>query len=237
MKVITLASTKYKEKDCIIDAISEESAISFKARGAQDSKSPFVWLNNILTVADVEFAEGRYKYPVLKSATLISSSITGSNELNYLYVISALAEITKKVLNDEERHCSYNDLLNAVSALKKGKDYLMVVLIYLARCLKYAGIQLEVDKCVFSGSTSDIVAFSFADGGFVSRNYVTEDMPLDLSGQQMKLIRYCFKAPDYSCERIEKYSADDKKVILNKFNEFIDEFIGVKITSINYLIK
>ena len=237
MRVIILATTKYKEKDCIFDAISEEGPISFKARGAQDSKSPFVWLTNNLTVADVEFAEGRYKYPVLKSATLVSSSITGNDDIDYLFSISALAEITKSTLNDDERKWAFNDLLDAVSALKRGKDHMMVVLIFLARCIKYAGAQLEVDKCVFSGSTSDIVAFSFADGGFVSRPYLTEDTVLDLSGQQMKLIRYCFKIPDYSCLMTEQYTKEDKKVILNKFLEFIDEFLGVKLTAPHYLLK
>ena len=237
MRVIILATTKYKEKDCIFDALSEDGPVSFKARGAQDSKSPFVWLGNNLTVADVEFAEGRYKYPVLKSASLVSSSITGSDDIDYLFSISALAEITKNTLNDDERKWAYNDLLEAISAFKRGKVHMMVVLIYLARCIKYAGAQLEVDKCVFSGSTSDIVAFSFADGGFVSRPYVTEDTILDLTGQQMKLIRYCFKAPDFACTLAEQYTKEDKKVILNKFLEFIDEFLGVKLAAPYYLIK
>ena len=237
MRVIILSTSKYKEKDCILNAISQDGPVSFKAKGAQDSKSPFVWLNNILTVADVEFAESKYKYPILKSATLISSSITGDDNLDYLFALSALAEITKDTLNDDERSLAFNDLLDSISALKRGKDTLMVVLIFLARCIKYAGVELEVDKCVFSGSTSDIVAFSFADGGFVSRNYVTEDTLLDLTGQQMKLIRYCFRAKDYSCQMTEQYSKEDKQVILNKFVEFIDEFLGVKITATHYLTK
>ncbi len=237
MRVIILSTSKYKEKDCIYDAISEDGPISFKARGAQESKSPFVWLNNILTVADVDFAEGKYKYPVLKSATLVSSSITGSNELEYLYALSALAEITKDTLADDDKKLAFKDLQDAINALKQGKDSRMVVLIYSAHCITYAGAQLEVDKCVFSGSKSDIVAFSFADGGFVSRPYLTEEMNCDLTVQQMKLIRYVFKVPNYSCVDTEKYTKEDKIVLLNKFIEFIDEFLGVRITSLNYLIK
>ena len=237
MRVIILSTSKYKEKDCIYNALSEEGPLSFKARGAQDSKSQFVWLNNILTVADVEFAEGKYKYPVLKNATLVSSSITGSDKLEYLYSISALAEIAKEVISDDERKYIYSDLLEAVNALKKQADHLVVVLIFLARCTRYAGIELEVDKCVFSGSTSDIVAFSFDEGGFVSRNCLTKEMQIDLVGAQLKLIRYCFKSPDYNCSWADRFSSEDKKVVLNKFIEFIDNNIGVNLTSIKYLIK
>ena len=237
MKVIILSTSKYKEKDCIYNALSEQGPLSFKARGAQDSKSPFVWLNNVLTVADVELVEGRYKYPILNSATLISSSITGSDSLEYLYSINALASITKQMLDDDEKHLFYQDLLDATAALKKGKDPYMVILIYLARGTKYGGAELEVDKCIYSGSTSDIVAFSFSDGGFISRPYVTEETSLDLTPQQMKLIRYCYKAPDFSCVGAEQFSKQDKQVILNKLLEFIDEIIGAKLDSLQYLTK
>lgn len=237
MRVIILSVSKYKEKDCIFNALSENGPLSFKARGAQDGKSQFAWLNNILTVADVEFAEGKYKYPILKTASLVASSVTGSDNLEYLYALAALAEITNKLLEDEEKHNVYNYLLAAIGALKNGKDPHMVVLIYIAKCTKYAGMELEVDKCVFSGSTKDIVAFSFADGGFVSREYLTEGISTDLSPQQMKLIRYCFKSPDFSCKGSDEYSKSDKQVLLNKFYEFIDEFSGVRLDTLKYLIK
>ena len=67
MKVIILNKANYKEKDCIYDAISENEYFSFQAKRAQDSKSPYVWLNNPLTVADIElFEDGRYKHKLLK---------------------------------------------------------------------------------------------------------------------------------------------------------------------------
>lgn len=237
MRVIILSTSKYKEKDCIYNALSEEGPLSFKARGAQDSKSPFVWLNNVLTVADVEFTEAKYKYKVLKNATLVSSSITGSDNLEYLYSIAALAEITQELLDDEDKKHMYGDLLDAVSALKKGSDYITVVLVYLAKCSRYAGVELEVDKCVFTGSTNDIVAFSFQEGGFISRGCLTKDTPIDLVGPQLKLIRYCFKSPDYSCQWADKFALEDKKIILDKFIKFIDEYSGARLTSLEYLIK
>ena len=237
MKVIILSSNKYKEKDCIYNALSEQGSLSFKAKGAQDSKSQFAWLNNVLTVADVEFADGKYKYPILKNASLVSSSITGKDDLEYLFAISALAEITKEMFDENDRKVMFNDLLQAVDALKHGKDPRMVVLIFIAHCTKYAGMELEVDKCVFSGSTSDIVAFSFSEGGFVSREYVTEETAQDLTPQQMKLIRYCFKSPNYSCIDTEKYSKADKQVLLSKLKQFIDDMSGAVVRSLDYLIK
>ena len=105
-----------------------------------------------------------------------------------------------------------------------------------APCIALA-VKYIQDKCVFSGSTSDIVAFSFSEGGFVSREYVTEETAQDLTPQQMKLIRYCFKSPNYSCIDTEKYSKADKQVLLSKLKQFIDDMSGAVIRSLDYLIK
>ena len=237
MQVIILSTTKYKEKDCIYNAISKDKSLSFKAKGAQEAKNQFVWLNNMLTVADVEFLDdARYKYPIIKNASLVFPSISGMDKLEYLFSLSALAEITNNMFEEEEKYVVYNDLLGTIKALKKEKDTAMVILIYLAKCMKYAGYEFEVDKCVFSGATKDIVAFSFEDGGFVSKEYA-KGMILDLTGQQMKLIRYCFKATDYDCLMIEQFSKEDKVVILNKFLKFIDDNLGAKLNTAQYLIK
>ncbi len=239
MKVIVLSKSNYKEKNCIYNAISENESFSFQARGAQDNNSPFVWLNNPLTVADIELAEdGRYKYKLLKNAAPIISLVGGGeNDLTRLLVISTLAELTSRALGEEEKHTLFNPLLSAIEALKRGKDPLMVTLIYIAKLLKVAGTDLEVDKCVFCGTTHDIVAFSFSDGGFVCRNCMSAEVPKDLNPTQMKMMRYIFKSPDYSCENSDSFTKEDKLFILAKFKEFIDEYLGVNITSINYLLN
>ena len=235
MEIIVLSSTKYKEKDSIINAISKDGPVSFRARGSLDPKHAMTWINNVLTVADVELLEGKYKYPILNSASLISSSITGSDSLEYLFAISALAEITKDALLDEDKHRVYDHLIEATRALRKNKDPLMVNLLYLAKCIAIGGAEPNVDGCVYSGKTTDIVAFSFDDGGFVSRDYINENIALDLSPNQLKLIRYCFKAPDFSCVQSDKYSKEDKNKVLDKFVDFIDHNIGAKITATDYL--
>ena len=235
MEVIVLQSTKYKEKDSIITALSKSGPVSFRARGALESKSSLMWLNNILTVADVDLVESKYKYPILNGATMVSPSIIGGDDLDYLFAVSALAGITREALAESEQGLIYDDLLAAVKALRRSKDALMIILLYLARCIRYAGVEPEVDRCVYSGKREDIVAFSFEDGGFVSREYVNENTNLDLTPMQLKLIRYLFKAPDFSCIQTSQFSKEDKIKILDKFVEFIDENAGAKVTSVDYL--
>ncbi len=238
MKVIVLTNSKYKENDIIFNAISEEGECSFKVCGGQSSKSPYVWLNNPLTIAEVEFGgDRRFKYPTLKEAKLISSSLTLDNDLNYLCTIAVINELVNKCFAEGERHILFKDIEESLTALKNNKDKLMVILILLARVAKYTGSELEVDKCVFCGSTKDIIAFSFPDGGFVCKNCFENSMATtDLTPNQMLLIRYIFKSPNYECRGSDRYTDEDKKVILKCLREYLFDDIGVRLESITALL-
>ncbi len=235
MKIIVLSLSKFKENDVIYNAISEIGSLSFKAFRGQDNKSEYVWLNNPLTIADVEFSDKRYKYPTLKEAKLIRSPIKGGDPLDYLCSISAITEIATKVLAEEERYKLFPHIEQAIEALQKGKNHLMVVSIFLANAIKFAGGDLEVDRCVFCGTTSDVITFSFVDGGFVCRNCAVDSTPVDLKPEQLKLIRYIFKAPNYDCPKSEMFSDVDKEVVLNNLVQYVSDMDGVNLLTIKAL--
>ena len=238
MKVIVLSTTKYKENDVIYNAISETESVSFKGYRAFDSKSSMMWLNNPLTIADIEFADRRYKYPTLKEAKLLSSPLTGDESLEYLYSVSSIIEITNNVLQESERHLLFKDIEAALEALNKGVDYQLVILLFLARAISFAGAELEVDHCVFCDKTSDIVTFSFPDGGFVCRKHAEEqEITSHLTPNQMKLIRYIFKAPNYSGVGSDKYSKEDRIIVLRSLKEYVQDDLGVYVNSIDQIAK
>lgn len=238
MKIIVLNNTKYKENDVIYNAITENGYISFKAPGALSGKSQVMWLNNPLTIADAEFSDRRYKYPTLKEAKLISSPINGKESLEELTILSVIIEIANKLLPDDDKHLLFKEIEEGLSALKTAPDKLLAILIFLARAIKIAGASPEVDSCVFCGSTHKIAAFSFRDGGFICEDCLdpTLDLP-SFTGSQKLLIRYIFKAPNYSCVGSERYSKEDKIEILKHLQDYIDCDLGVFIHSINQLYK
>jgi len=238
MKAIILSKSDYKEKNVIYNAINENGIFSFQAKGAQSPNSPYVSLNIPLTVADIELSEdGRYKHKLLKNVTLLIGLVNGNDDLDKLLTISAIVELTSRCLDEEEAGALFTPLLQVVEALKLGKDPLLVTLIYVAKILKICGTELEVDKCVFCGSKEDIVNFSFAEGGFICRNCREEGMVSEFSPSQMKLIRYVFKSPDFTLKDSEKYTKEDKKYLLGKLNEFIDDYLGVNIKSLYTVVR
>ena len=238
MRVVILSKSNYKEKDCIYNAICPEGLISFLAKGAQDPKSKFVWLNNQMTVVEVEFLnDGRYKHKVINNASLVSSPMVSAGNYDYLVAINAVSELSQHVLLDEEKKKLFNEIEPVLNALRIGKDYRMVILLYIVRLLRISGTELEVGCCVRCGSKNDIVAFSFEEGGFVCNNCLVDTISTDLSPIQLKLIRYIFKAKDYSLPEIDQFSLLDKKIILKKLVDFIDEYVGVKLNSLDPLYK
>jgi len=236
MKIIVLSITPYKEKDAIIDAISEQGDISFLAKGILDPKNKNAAMNNVLLTADIELNEGNYKYPVLKSASIIENPMKVTNDYYYLSSLIFMAELTKLLLQDEEKIEVFESLIKSISALKKAKQPWEILLAYTAKVLRIGGYEFEVNQCVFCGSRKEIVTFSFKDGGFVCKDCLEDDTERDLTKNQMLLIRSAFNTKEpaeaaFTCER------NDGIIVLNKFIEFIHDSYGVTLKSESLINK
>ena len=236
MKIIVLKSSKYREKDLIYSVISSDRAFSFKVKGGADVKSPYIWMNNPLTMADIELVEGKYKYPVLKEAKIISSPLNGKDEFDYLFGVSALAEIAHDLVLEEERHLFFEELENAANALRSVKDKITCVAVFLARCLRKTGMEFEVDCCAQCGSKKDIVAFDMSEGGFVCRGCINETTERDLTKNQLIYCRWIFSAKDYYNEWDDRFSKEDKVAVLQKMKNFVFDVLGANIQSLDCLL-
>jgi len=238
MKVIVLTINPYKEKDAIINAISEEGFITFSARGILNPTSKNAGLNNILTVADVTFSPTKSKYNILKESEILLTPYKVKEEYDYLTSLMLLDEVTNSLLQDEEKHKVFNHLIEAIEMLKEGKENpLLIDLIYLARILKIAGYEFEVNKCLYCQGSKSIVAFNFSEGGFICKNCFDQEHSNDLeSVDQMLLMRFIcnFNRENSKADSL-KFKESDLKFLLNKFYEFIVDGIGTKIKSISLL--
>lgn len=237
MKIIVLEIQDYKDNDVIINGISETGPVSFKVRGIKKPNSAFTWLNNALVVADVDYVENvRYRHQILKNAKLISYPIKDNTVAN-LFSIGLANEVMRKMILDEDKHKAFHYLEGFINAVKNYKDPLLSILIFLGKMMKIAGFALEVNQCVYCGSKKDIVAFSFAEGGFICRNCLSNDYVLDLNKSQMKLVRYIINKVDYLDLPNEKVDLVDKKILLSKFYSFIKDANGADLTAISTILK
>lgn len=236
MKVVILSISPYKEKDAIIDAIGENGDFTFLAKGIMNLKSKNYALNNPLVVADIELQEGNYKYPVLKSSTVIENPLKVNNDFYYLGCLFLIAEATKELLQPEERGNIFNSLIQAIICLKTANSPWAITICYLAKLFKETGYEFEVNQCVLCGAKKEIITFSFADGGFICRSCLEADMERDLTKNQMLIIRAAFNTKDVSRATFE-VGKEDAMVVLNKFFEFIKDSYGVNLKSISIINK
>lgn len=231
MKLIILSISNSKDKDAIVTSICPTGKLSFIVKGLFDPKSRNAQLNTPMTVIDAEFVEGSYQYPVLKRFETILLPMKYKEDYLFLASIMILGEMSNKIIQEEDYSSMFEWLYNGLTTLEKTKKYYDVLLIFTANLLRTSGYEFEVNRCVICGSNKNIVAFSFADGGFLCKNCLEEDEKRDLNKSQMLLIRQVFNAKSYDLSNIS-YKEEDAKVLIFKFYEFINDMFSTRINNI-----
>ena len=236
MKIIVLSITPYKEKDAIINAITENETITFLAKDLKNPKSKNAPLNNILTVADIELMDGSFKHPILKSSKSLSTSLKVEMNAEYLGTLLILDEMVLNLFPEEDQYVMFHPLENALDNLRKNNDWLMTLLLFMATAIRLGGFQLEVNKCVMCGSTKNIVTFSFNDGGFICQNCFQTEMGRELSKNQMLLLRKIVNCPDYRLQSAD-YAHEDLMALLARLTQYIEEAFGYHFKNMRLLFN
>ena len=234
MKVIVLTINPYKEKDAIVSAISENEFITFLARGIRDPKSKNAPINNALCIADIELMDGDFKYPILKASKQLFTPMRLEMDAKYLGSLLTIVEIMNYLFPDEEKPRLFKVLEESITNLKKKNDWLMTLLIFMSHAMREGGFELEVNRCVCCQKKTNIVAFSFAEGGFVCGDCITPEISRDLNKNQMLLLREIFNSRDFHLLESD-YNHDEALVLLEKFIDFMQEAFGYNFKNLRFL--
>ena len=235
MKIIVLSISSYKEKDAVISAISEDQFITFLARGINNPKSKNIAINNPLTIADIELMDGSFKYPVLKSSKQLFTPMRIDMDSKYLGSLLFINEVVNYLFPDEDKPKMFKTVEDSVTALKKSKDWLMVLLLFMAQVIRLGGFELEVNQCVNCGSKKNIVAFSFDEGGFICQNCFDESLGRDLNKDQMILLRKVCNARDMHLLD-SGYNHEEALFLFEKFIHFMEEAFGYHFKNLRLLL-
>ena len=234
MEIIVISIAQYKEKDAVINVITDGRAFSFYARGILNPKNKNSFLNCILCKANITLIEGKLKYPILESAELITSPMMSNNSLNYLNSILSIDEAMVHLFDEEEKFLGYSYVNNALTALRKGKNPFVAVFYFLMKILPCLGFELEVKQCVNCGSKKDITDFSFIEGGFLCRK-CSENSNRRYNNDQLLLIRNIVLSNEV--EAGINIKDEDVKELLFDINTFLTDGIGYHIKTLDSLLK
>ena len=235
MKLIILNITAYKEKDAVVNGISEEGFLSFRVPGLFSPKSKYASLNNALSIIEPVFSESKTtKHLTLKEAQLLFSPMQGQMDFHYVTAITILLQAMNKLVQDEDKALLYQDLFNALLALKNKVNPYVITLKFLISLVNQTGYELSVGGCVRCGAKKNIVAFSFLEGGFICKDHFTKDDHSDLELSEMAYFRSVFLHNGYA---FEEKNVDEKTTIslLKKINIFIADAYGYSFKEINNL--
>lgn len=236
MKIIVLSITKIGEKDALVNAISPEGYLTFKAHGVLSPTSKNALINNPLAIVDAILTNNKSGSKSLKECSLIFMPDFTSSNLTYLVAINTFLEATIKMLNDDEKHLAFPYLETCLMLLSSAKYPLFTLIAYLAKLIKLAGSSFEINQCVNCGSRKKIVAFSFVDGGYICENCYDESIDKDLSIYQLSLIRPLCGTKDFYFDNLE-YKEGEVNILLKKFILFINDGIGVLLESPRLILK
>ena len=101
MEIIVLKNTNYKEKDAIIEGLSEEGTKSFLVKGLLSPKCSNIVLATNLIIADIELQEGKYKHPIIKKSQVMVTPYHLNDDIDILNCLNLIDEITLNLIPAE----------------------------------------------------------------------------------------------------------------------------------------
>jgi len=199
MKVegIVISRSKYKDYNAMITVLTKDNLLSFQAYGAYKPFTKNFPLVHTFMYANLVFSDSK-KYlsikevdPIIDSREFFGTPILGCT-------INALDEIVLKLLLDEDKPKIYPYLVASIRklhSLMSINSYLAMspLLITLCNAIKIAGYGLEINKCVITGSTKDIVGISLIEGGLVSKQAFDPNKHIKYSPEKIAILRVAFK--------------------------------------------
>ena len=186
-----LKSTPYKEKDAIINVLSEDGIHTFKAKGVLNPASKNA--SSCLLYSYSEFTVQKSKYSshlaLLKGKNL-DSNYKLYDSLDYMCCIGLIVEAILNFLDNPSTFI-FESLKTTFKGLNEGFDIFTLTAIMLAKIILETGYGLETSNCVKCGSKTKIVSFSYEEGGFICLKCLSSNVNKD-NNDYLKSIRYIF---------------------------------------------
>lgn len=191
MEVVIIRLTPYREKDYIVNALSRDGIMTFRAPGALTIKSKFAGQLFLYALVALEVRETKAGLTVTNVETLNSAQhILNSSEK--MISLNLIGEVILKTLKDDD---SVKDAFllvkNTLIALGKTNNVHSLIFLFLTNLLRILGLGLVIDRCVISGKQTGIIGVDLYYGGLISEGAQKPTTTL-LNEHEIKVLRYGF---------------------------------------------
>lgn len=226
--------TSFRDSDLMVSAIGEGGLFSFLARGAKKEGSKSSSSLVLLSYSEFSLSENGGGALSLCEAKPIRA-IPWEDSLDLMASLSFLAEISSKLIGEEEAPSSFPWLKESIEALRKGFSPFTVDLILLAHFLVGQGYGLELDACVNCGKKTGIVGVSYDMGGFMCSDE-SEPSVKRYAPRSLNILRYIFKCSLSDVSRVA-FGKEEALAILGDLGHYAEDATGVSLHSLPLLLK
>jgi DNA repair protein RecO (recombination protein O) len=209
--------------------------IAVIVRGAKKLKSRYGSVSQLFTYGNYLFFRSG-QLGTLKHAEIVDSHHSIREDLHLSAYASYMAELTDRMLADQESNSYLFDQLNAaLKGLIEHKDMQIISFIYEMKIWTHAGYLPELEVCVACRGDSKEMAFSAALGGMLcERCRLKDTKALILSSGTLKLIRL-FAHMDISRLGQIDVKSETKASLKSLMRSYFDAQIGISLKSRHFL--
>ena len=232
VEAVILKKTPYKENDMILHVYTREyGKISVMARGIRKmtSKNARGCQEMMLSELTIHLKKGLST--LMKAIPVnyfrhieenLESEIVGQYILEYFY---------RYVEDNQPLEKEYEMLYETLHALDVGYMPLLVYLLFNVFILDHNGVSLDVEGCVFCGSTQ-VVSISLEDGGFVCHKHIGSHPPY--SQEVLKAFRHIHKIPIQAIDHLH-VSSSVISILVPLMETLIEEYTGIQLKTSRFI--
>lgn len=226
----------YRDAGAMINVLSSRRLFSFYAANAFKLDKKNSLLSTPLMGGEFTFSDNDKQILTFKEFSPTFDTRKYIHDFDQLALINFLNEVTLQLFTEEDMPLIYPYLDATLALIDHKEKLLMLALAYLAAGLRLSGNGLEVDRCVLTGSTMNIIGVSFEDGGFVSREAFMNERHRRYSPNKCRILRQIFKAKPENLKDLD-FNIDEGFEVLDDLFGYTYDQTGARFKSSDLVIK
>ena len=171
MEAVIIRLTPYQENDAILNAVTSEGLITFKAKGLRKEKAKLKTTLIVGNIVDLELIKTKSGYLVVGAHSKVNFAPIFS-DFERLTYLNLIAELTKKAFNsDEEYKNIYPILIKAINLVISGSNAQATTLIYMMNICLLTGFSFKLTP---EDEKNPITYFDIREGGLINSGVISE---------------------------------------------------------------
>jgi DNA repair protein RecO (recombination protein O) len=233
---IVIRCIDYGETNKIVTLLTRElGKVSVMARGAKKANSRLAAMTQLFTYGYF-LVQKSHGIGALQQGEIISSMKDIRQDIVVTAYASLVIEVTDKALEDKKHNPYLFELLyQTLNYMEEGLDAEVLSLIYQLKLLPVLGLYPIIDTCASCHDSTEFVAFSIREGGFLCKRCIHNDpYHLKMNETAMKLIRVFYH---FDLVRLGNISVkkENKRQIRKIIDIYYDEYAGMYLKSRRFL--